>query len=680
MQLTATLPAFVLGSPSSAQVEAVNPDNGTSSQLPAQILAPNPAAATMSVNVAFLEGDPDRPIVLTGSGFVTGADVKWTMNGVTHSLCSANPCNVLSSTTLQAVVPASLLTTAGNVTIAVVNPPAVPGYTDGGSATGLIVTVNNPVPTTTGVTPNSIAIGSTSTQITVTGTNFVSTSVVKWNGASLVSTYVNPSTMKATVPSTSLTATTAGIVTVGDPAPGGGASNAQVIEVTKSGASTSESLVGTGSAGLDGASGTPGSLNATTDGSGLVAVARYSAAPGTPTFNTPEAGTYFDVYAQGSGTPPTTTATIVDCTLNGGNAAYYQDPTTLAWKAVSNQSQSPAGCITMTITNSTSPTLAQMRATGFGIGNDTTPPATTASVSSAANSSGVYLRPITVSLSATDNSGGSGVRAIYYALPPPATSCASATYTPIAGSTAAVAITQPAGAGVVGHTLCYYARDAAGNNETAHKAVYTIDTTERLMQVGHAAFLSASGAHTVTVSAVPGDLLVAVLAEVGSSTTAPALKAGSQTFSLDAAPSPLGGRTQALTFHLSPSNAISSVTVTTPFYNAYDVWVFDVANPVATALDAAGAAFSPTATSMSISTTGATSIANDFVVAAAINDGTTIPSMPGGYASPATLVGSMTKSRVAYSLTNIAGTQTANFGTLATKANIGLAIAAYGGT
>jgi hypothetical protein len=515
--------------------------------------------------------------------------------------------------------------------------------------------------------------------ITINGTGFVSSSTVKWNNSTLTSTYVSPTQLTATVPSAYLASTNAGLITVTNPGPGGGTSNPLVLEVTKTGAKTSESLVAAGAAGVDGATGTPGSLNASTDGGGLLAVARYSSAPGTPTFNTPENGTYFDVYLQPGVAPAPTMATIVDCTLNGGNTAYYQDPATYAWKAVSNQAQTPSGCITMTIAGTGSPSLSQMHATAFGIGKDTTPPVTSASATGVTGSTGAYLRPIKVNLTATDNSGGSGVRSLFYALPPAGASCSSATYTSVAGSSAAVSITQPQGM-VLTHTLCYYAQDAAGNAEPPHTATYTIDTTERVLQTAHASFLNASGAHTVSVNAMPGDLLVAVLTcSCDSAATAPTMTAGGHSFSLDA-PSGLGKNVQALTFHLTPTAAVTSVSVTTPLYAAYDVWIFDVANPFASALDASGGAFKPASTSMSITTSGPTSIANDFVVAAAVSAGSTAPGVPAGYTSPATLVGTVTKSRVAYSLTNALGTQTANFGTLAASANLGLAIAAYGGT
>src|SRR5438067_2975536 len=57
-----------------------------------------------------------------------------------------------------------------------------------GSGTGtatLIITINNPVPTITSISPNSATAGSGGFTLTVSGTNFVSASTVNWNGTAL---------------------------------------------------------------------------------------------------------------------------------------------------------------------------------------------------------------------------------------------------------------------------------------------------------------------------------------------------------------------------------------------------------------------------------------------------------------------------------------------------------------
>jgi hypothetical protein len=56
----------------------------------------------------------------------------------------------------------------------------------GGSKNG--TSSQNPVPTLTGVTPNSATAGSSALTLTVTGSSFVPASMIDWNGAPLSTT------------------------------------------------------------------------------------------------------------------------------------------------------------------------------------------------------------------------------------------------------------------------------------------------------------------------------------------------------------------------------------------------------------------------------------------------------------------------------------------------------------
>src|SRR5262249_2596396 len=76
------------------------------------------------------------------------------------------------------------------------------------------------------------AAGAGNTSITLTGTNFVSGSVVKLGGVALATyAYVNSTTMTATVPSASLVSEGLLSLTVFSPTPGGGTSSAVAFSV-----------------------------------------------------------------------------------------------------------------------------------------------------------------------------------------------------------------------------------------------------------------------------------------------------------------------------------------------------------------------------------------------------------------------------------------------------------------
>src|SRR5207244_7047192 len=99
-----------------------------------------------------------------------------------------------------------------------------------GSAT-LTLTINNPVPTTTSISPASTTAGSAQFTLTVNGTNFVSTSTVYWNGSPLTTTFVSSTQLTAIVPAANVAAVGTASITVVNPAPGGGTSNAQTFTI-----------------------------------------------------------------------------------------------------------------------------------------------------------------------------------------------------------------------------------------------------------------------------------------------------------------------------------------------------------------------------------------------------------------------------------------------------------------
>ena len=92
----------------------------------------------------------------------------------------------------------------------------------------------------------------------------------------------------------------------------------------------------------------------------------YNSNPGgTPLFNSSNA--YVDVYVAPGNT--FTALTIVDCNLNGGTKIYWWNGT--AWALAYDQSYSSSThCVTITVNNSTSPSLSQLTGTPFGAATD----------------------------------------------------------------------------------------------------------------------------------------------------------------------------------------------------------------------------------------------------------------------------------------------------------------------
>ena len=127
---------------------------------------------------------------------------------------------------------------------------------------------------------------------------------------------------------------------------------------------TSTSPTGTATATNDG-------TTVTASGQGSFTVGQYASDPvGPPTFAS--AGEYFDVQvAAGSSF---TALTITDCNLNGGGSLQWWNPLASAgagaWEAVApvpTYTAGPPACVSVTLTSSTSPTLAELTGTVFGV-------------------------------------------------------------------------------------------------------------------------------------------------------------------------------------------------------------------------------------------------------------------------------------------------------------------------
>ncbi|MBZ5659193.1 MAG: FG-GAP-like repeat-containing protein [Acidobacteriia bacterium] len=92
---------------------------------------------------------------------------------------------------------------------------------------------NNPVPFVhSPLSPASAAPGTAGLTLAVNGAGFVNGAVVNWNGSARPTTFVSSAKLTAAIPASDLAAAATIPVTVTNPSPGGGASNAVLFEVT----------------------------------------------------------------------------------------------------------------------------------------------------------------------------------------------------------------------------------------------------------------------------------------------------------------------------------------------------------------------------------------------------------------------------------------------------------------
>jgi hypothetical protein len=102
----------------------------------------------------------------------------------------------------------------------------------GGSETSSPSSPQNPVPIISALSPSSAPAGSREISLMIIGSNFLSGSVVRWNGADRATSYVNNMRLTASVSPDDLSSSGEASVTVYNPAPGGGTSGRAVFRIT----------------------------------------------------------------------------------------------------------------------------------------------------------------------------------------------------------------------------------------------------------------------------------------------------------------------------------------------------------------------------------------------------------------------------------------------------------------
>jgi hypothetical protein len=216
--LTASVPAADLASAGAASVTVSGGAAGSASSAPAAFAvgaAANPAPTLNSIDPAnATAGDPALTLTVSGAGFTSASTVDW--NGAPLATTFVN------ATTMTALVPASDL--AGPSAGAIENVTVVTPAPGGGTSAPypfLLVHAPSPVPVIASLSPTSAQVGSAPLTVTVSGSNFVPSSVVSFGPT----TYVNANTLTASLTANMLSIAQTLSVTVTNPAPGGGISN-----------------------------------------------------------------------------------------------------------------------------------------------------------------------------------------------------------------------------------------------------------------------------------------------------------------------------------------------------------------------------------------------------------------------------------------------------------------------
>ncbi len=185
------------------------------------------APPTVTYGEAFLVETPDAASI---------TQVTWLrLSSVTHAFNMNQRINRLAFAPapggLSVTAPSSAnLAPPGHYMLFLLNGNGVPSV-----AKIVQIVPPNPVPLLSGLAPNGATAGDPALTLTVTGSNFIASSLVQWDGAPRPTTFINGSQLEAAIPASDLAAVGTAQVTVVNPAPGGGTSNALPFTINSAG-------------------------------------------------------------------------------------------------------------------------------------------------------------------------------------------------------------------------------------------------------------------------------------------------------------------------------------------------------------------------------------------------------------------------------------------------------------
>jgi len=212
--LTAVIPSDSLVSSASATISVFNPapGGGASNGVSFAVVPPNPVPTITSLSPSTVTaGGAGFDLTVTGGGFVSGAVLSW---GIQQRATA-----YLSDTSVRASILNSDVADGGTVMVTVSNPP--PG---GGTSNALAMTIENPTPVITELNPASASAGTPGRTVSVLGSGFVRSSVVRWNGSERPTTFFDSDYIQVGLSAADLASPGSGSVSVINPAPGGGVS------------------------------------------------------------------------------------------------------------------------------------------------------------------------------------------------------------------------------------------------------------------------------------------------------------------------------------------------------------------------------------------------------------------------------------------------------------------------
>lgn len=220
---------LAVGAVLSVAVRNPTPGGGVSNAIEFRVLNPVPSVTSVNPSDGFA-GTTGLTVTVTGSGFVASSDVL--LGAQVRSPVHFSP------TALEVELLEVDLATAGTIPVAVVSPE--PG---GGKSNVVGIRLANPRPQLLGLSSSGASAGGAGFTLTVYGQGFVGASVVNWNGQPRFTERVNASRLRVSIGGPDVAAAGVASITVENPAPGGGSSEATPFAVRVPGSTALTSVV-----------------------------------------------------------------------------------------------------------------------------------------------------------------------------------------------------------------------------------------------------------------------------------------------------------------------------------------------------------------------------------------------------------------------------------------------------
>ena len=212
-QLMAQISAADIQTAGSFPITVVNagPGGGTSGQINLVVnSAPLPVLNSISPTTKTV-GDVAFSLTVNGQNFVGSSVVRFNGSDRTTTFVNSNQ--------LTAQISAADMQAAGSYPITVFTPSV-------GTSSAINLTVNNPVPAISTISPSAKNAGEAAFTLTVNGSNFINGSIVRLNGNDRTTAFVNSTQLTAQISAADIQTAGSYPVTVFNGGPGGGTSNA----------------------------------------------------------------------------------------------------------------------------------------------------------------------------------------------------------------------------------------------------------------------------------------------------------------------------------------------------------------------------------------------------------------------------------------------------------------------